>query len=189
MTARRAAIGVGALLVGGAVGWWIVGRFAPEAFIDVDQAQLQTHLADRFPQKHCTLMVACLTLSDPRVRLAEGSDRIGLSADVLMALGRRQVSGKVAFSGVLRYVRYDGDFFLDDVQVDDFELTGLPPEFVDVVKAKGPAAMRRALEGHPIYSIKDDKSVKTSLARLAVRDVRVVGGKVRVTFLRAGGGG
>lgn len=189
MNPRRIAVtvGVGAVAVCGAAAWWAFTRLAPEAFIDIDQAQLQARLDGRFPEKHCTLMVACLTLSNPKVRLADGSGRIGLSADVLMALGRRQATGTVAFSGVLRYVRYQGDFFLDDVQVDDFALTGLPPELVDVVKARGPAALRHALEGHPIYSIKDDHTVRASVARLAVRDVRVVGGKVRVTFLDADG--
>jgi hypothetical protein len=57
---------------------------------------------------------------------------------------------------------------------------------VQVVKVRGPVAMRRALENHPIYTLKGD-STKTALAKLAVRDVEVVGGKVRVTFLRFGG--
>ena len=187
MNPRRVAIAAGAVLAAGAAAWWGVVTFAPEGFIDIDQAQLQARLDARFPQKNCTLMVACLTLSAPVVTLTDGSPRIGLSADVLVTLGHREMPGKVAFSGVLRYVRYQGDFYLDDVQVDNFELTGFPPDLVQVVKVRGPAAMRRALENHPIYTLKGD-STKTALAKLAVRDVEVVGGKVRVTFLRFGGG-
>lgn len=185
MTSRRVAIGVGALLAAAAATWWAITEFAPQAWIDIDQAQLQTRLDARFPQKNCALMFACLILSDPHVTLTEGSERIGLAADVLVTLGRREMPGKVAFSGVLRYVRYEGDFYFDDVQIDNFALTGFPPELVQVVKVRGPAAMRRALEGHPVYTIKGD-STKSALAKLAVRDVQVVGGKVRVTFLRFG---
>jgi hypothetical protein len=186
MNRRHLAIGLGAVLLAGAAAWWAIDAFMPEAFIEIDQAQLQARLDARFPQKNCAMMVACLTLSDPRVTLTEGSERIGFAADVLVTLGKREMPGKVAFSGVLRYVRYQGDFYLDDVQVDNFSLTGFPPDLVQVVKSRGPAAMRRALEGHPIYSIKGDNT-RSALAKFAVRDVQVVNGKVRVTFLRFGG--
>ena len=170
----------------GALGWWALVTFFPEAYVDIDQSQLQARLDARFPQKNCALLLACVTLSDPVVTLAEGSGRIALAADVVVSLGHRQMPGKVAFSGTLRYVRYQGDFFLDDVQVDDFSLAGFPPEFVEVVKTRGPGAMRRALEGRPIYTLKGDNA-REALARLAVRDVRVVNGKLRVSFLRFGG--
>ena len=186
MTARRVAIGFIAVAAVVAASWWAVTAFMPEAAIDIDQAQLQQRLDARFPQKSCALMVACLTLANPVVKLADGSPRIGLAADVLVTLGHREMPGKVAFSGVLRYVRYEGDFFLDDVQVDNFSLAGFPPELAQVVQIRGPAALRRALEGHPVYTLKGD-TARSALAKLAVRDVRVTGGKVRVTFLRFGG--
>jgi hypothetical protein len=185
MNGRRVAIGVGIGAALAAAGWWAITAFTPEASIDIDQAQLQQRLDARFPQKSCTMMVACVTLSKPVVRLDEGSPRIGLSADVLVSLGHRQMPGQVTFSGVLRYVRYEGDFFLDDVRIDNFSLTGFPPELVQVVKVRGPDALRRTLQGHPIYTLKG-QGARTALAKLAVRDVRVVDGKVRVTFLSFG---
>ncbi len=186
MNGRRVAIGlvIAAALVG--AGWWAVITFVPESSIDIDQAQLQQRLEARFPQKHCTMLVACLTLSNPVVKLTEGSPRIGLAADVLVSLGRRHMPGQVTFSGVLRYVRYEGDFYVDDVQIDNFSLSGFPPELVQVVKVRGPDALRRTLQGHPIYTLKGD-GARSALAKLAVRDVQVVNGKVHVTFLRFGG--
>jgi len=186
MNPQRILFGVAATAVLLATAWWAIAAFMPQGSIDIDQAQLQQRLDARFPQKNCTMVVACVTLSSPVVKLTDGSPRIGLSADVLVALGRREMPGKVAFSGVLRYVRYEGDFYLDDVQIDNFSLSGFPPEFVQVVQVRGPAALRRALEGHPVYTLKGD-SARGALAKLAVRDVQVVGGKVRVTFLRFGG--
>jgi len=129
--------------------------------------------------------VACVTLSQPVVRLTDGSPRIGLAADILVSLGHREMPGQVTFSGVLRYVRYEGDFFLDDVQVDKFSLTGVSPDMVQVVKQRGPEALRRALQGHPIYTLRGD-SARQALAKLAVRDVQVINGKLRVTFLSFG---
>ncbi len=187
MNTRRLAIAAGVVLALGGAAWWGIVAYAPEGYIDIDPAQLQARLDERFPQKNCAMLVACVTLADPHVVLAEGSRRIGLSADVLVSLGHREMPGKVAFSGVLRYVRYRGEFYLDDVQVDNFALSGFPPDLVQVVKVRGPAALRRALDGHPVYTIKAD-SPKAALAKLAVRDVAVVDGKVRVTFLKFGGG-
>jgi hypothetical protein len=186
MSARRVAIGLGLAAVAAAGGWWAVTTFMPQASIDIDQAQLQQRLDARFPQKHCSMMVACLTLSKPVVHLTEGSPRINLSADVLVALGHREMPGQVSFSGVVRYVRYEGDFFLDDIRVDNFSLTGFPPELVQVVKVRGPDALRRTLQGHPIYTLKG-QGARAALAKLAVRDVQVVDGKLHVTFLRFGG--
>ena len=186
MNARGIAIGLAVVAVLGAATWWAITAFMPQASIDIDQAQLQERLDARFPQKNCAMLVACVTLSRPVVKLTDGSPRIGLSADVLVTLGRREMPGQVAFSGLLRYVRYQGDFYLDDVQIDNFSLTGFPPDLVQVVKIRGPDALRRALQGHPIYSLKGD-SARSALAKLAVRDVHVVDGKVRVTFLAFGG--
>ncbi len=186
MNPHRLLFGVACTALLLATAWWAITSFMPQGSIDIDQAQLQQRLDARFPQKNCAMGVACVTLSSPVVKLTDGSPRIGLSADVLVSLGRREMPGKVAFSGVLRYVRYEGDFYLDDVQIDNFALTGMSPEFVQVVQVRGPAALRRALEGHPIYTLKGD-TTRSALAKLAVRDVRVVGGKVRVTFLRFGG--
>jgi hypothetical protein len=186
MNARRVAMVLAVVAGLGAAGWWAITAFMPQASIDIDQAQLQERMDARFPQKHCTMLVACLTLSSPVVKLTEGSPRIGLSAAVLVTLGHREMPGQVAFSGLLRYVRYQGDFYLDDVQIDNFSLTGFPPDLVQVVKVRGPDALRRALQGHPIYTLKGD-TARSALAKLAVRDVQVVNGKVRVTFLRFGG--
>ncbi len=186
MNGRRVAIGVGIAASIAAAGWWAVIAFMPQASIDIDQAQLQERLDARFPQKHCSMLVACLTLSKPVVSLTEGSPRIGLSADVLVSLGHRRMPGQVTFSGVLRYVRYEGDFFLDDVRIDNFSLSGFPPELVQVVKVRGPDALRRTLQGHPLYTLKGE-GARSALAKLAVRDVQVVNGKVHVTFLRFGG--
>jgi len=186
MNGRRVAIGVGIATSIAVAGWWTVTAFMPQASIDIDQSQLQQRLDARFPQKHCSMLVACLTLSQPVVSLVEGSPRIGLSAAVLVSLGHRRMPGEVTFSGVLRYVRYEGDFFLDDVRIDNFSLSGFPPELVQVVKVRGPDALRRTLQGHPIYSLKGD-GARAALAKLAVRDVQVVNGKVHVTFLRFGG--
>ena len=186
MSARRLVLPVLATIVVIAVcafGWWAILRTGPEIYIDIDRAQIQQRLAARFPQHNCALMMACIDVSDPVVTLTEGSERIGFAANVVVSLGHRQSPGRVAFSGVLRYVQYQGDFYLDDVQLEDLQLNNFPPELATIVKQRGPAAMRRALEGHPVYSLKG-QGARAALAKFAVKEIRVVNGRVRVTFLR-----
>jgi len=186
MSARRLVLPVLATIVVVAVcafGWWAILRTGPELYIDIDQAQIQQRLAARFPQHNCALMMACLDVTDPVVILTDGSERIGFAANVVVTLGRRQSPGRVAFSGVLRYVQYEGDFYLEDVQVDDLQLSNFPPELAAVVKQRGPAAMRRALEGHPVYSLRG-QGARAALAKLAVKDIHIANGRVRITFLK-----
>jgi len=186
LSGRRLALPVLATIVVVVVcafGWWAILRTGPEVYIDIDQVQIQQRLAARFPQHNCALMMACLDVSDPVVTLTEGSERIGFAANVVVTLGRRQSPGRVAFSGVLRYVQYEGDFYLDDVQLDDLQLSNFPPELAAVVKQRGPAAMRRALDGHPVCSLKG-QGARAALAKLAVSDIHVANGRVRITFLK-----
>jgi hypothetical protein len=188
MSARRIALpllgALGVLALCG-FGWWAILRAFPEVYIDIDQAQIQQRLAARFPQHSCALAMACIDVSAPVVTLDEGSDRIGLAADVLVSLGHRQSPGRVAFSGVLRYVQYQGDFYLEDVRIDEVQFADFPPELAEVLKQRGASAVRRALEGQPVYSLKG-QGARAALAKLAVHDVRIVDGRVRVTFLRFG---
>jgi hypothetical protein len=186
VSARRLALPVLATIVVLAVcafGWWAILRTGPELHVDIDQAQIQQRLAERFPQRNCALMMACIDVSDPVVTLTEGSERIGFAACVVVTLGHRQSPGRVAFSGVLRYVQYQGDFYLDDVQLDELQLANFPPELAAVLKQRAPAILRRAFDGHPVYSLKG-QGARAALAKFAVSDIRVVKGRVRVTFLR-----
>jgi hypothetical protein len=57
-----------------------------------------------------------------------------------------------------------------------------------VVKLYAPQLAKDALQRHPVYTL-DTSTAKGALARLAVRDVKVVGGKLRVSFSESGRSG
>jgi hypothetical protein len=149
--------------------------------LDIEQAQLQARIAQRFPLHHCKLVVACLDLSNPVVVLREGEDRIGLTADVKVLLGTRERTGRIGLSGKPRYVQNDGQLFLDDLQITTLELAGFPQDYVELVKASGTTLARQALQSHPVYTL-DASTAKGALAKRSVSDVKVVDGKLRVTF-------
>ena len=111
---------------------------------------------------------------------------IGMKADLVASAGQKGAPGTVRFSGKPRCVQGEGTFFLDDILIDDLQLTGFPPQYADVVKLHGPTVMRLALERQPIDTIQGD-SMKMQLAKYALRKVEVADGKVRITFKRPGG--
>lgn len=153
-----------------------------DGHLDIEQAELQARLAPRFPTHHCKLVIACLELSNPLVVLTEGDDRIGFTADAKVVLGTRERTGRVGFAGKPRYLPSEGQLFLDDLQINTLELSGLPEEYALILKAQGAAAARNALQSHPIYTL-DGNTAKGALAKRAVRDVRVVNGKLRVSLV------
>jgi hypothetical protein len=153
--------------------------------LDIEAAELQSRIAPRFPQRHCKTLLLCMELSNPLLALSEGDDRIRFTVDVKVALGPRERAGRIALAARPRYVPGEGQLFLDDLEITSFEFAQLPEEVADWVRAAGTLAARRALQAHPVYTL-DDSTAKGALAKRTVSDVRVVGGKLRVTFAGSG---
>lgn len=182
MWKRRIVIGLLALTALGGCGWFLVQRYAPGLAIELTEQELQARLAARFPIQNCGLIIVCLEVTSPQLKLIEGSDRVALAANLSATVGQRRYPGTLAFSGKVRYVAQDGDFFLDDIEIDRFDLTGVPAHYTEILRSRGPALLRGVLSTRPIYTLKGD-STKERLVLLAVRDVRVVNGKLRVSMV------
>jgi hypothetical protein len=182
MWKRRILICLAVLVVLSGVAWFLIDRYAPGLAIELTEQELQTRLAARFPIQNCSLVVLCLDVTAPALKLTEGSDRIALAAKLSATLGTRRYPGELAFSGRVRYVAKDGEFFLDDIEIDRLNLEGVPTHYTDILRSNGPVALRSVLSKRPIYTLKGD-STTLRLARLAVRDVRVVNGRLRVSFV------
>lgn len=158
-----------------------VAGYMAAGHLDIEQAQLQARIAPRFPLRQCKAVIVCLELSHPLVVLRDGEDRLGLTTDVKVLLGTRERTGRLELSGRPRYIPQEGQLFLDDLEIRTLELEGLAPEYAEFVKARGALAARQALESHPVYTL-DTATAKGAIARQAVRDVKVVGGKLRISF-------
>lgn len=149
--------------------------------LDIDSAELQSRIAKRFPARHCKTPLLCVELSNPVVALSEGDDRIRLAMDVKLVLGLRERPGHLGLAGRPRYAPSQGQLSLDDLEVSQFDLAELPNEYAEWVRAGATLVARHALQAQPVYTL-DDSTAKGALARRSISDVRVVGGKLRVTF-------
>ena len=161
-------------------------RALSDGYLDIDQAELQARLQSRFPQHHCKGVVACVELSNPVVVLKEGEDRIGFEADVKVSIAGRERTGRVGLSGQPRYVQDPGQIFLDDPEITTLAFAGLPQDYADLVRSGATLVARRALESHPIYTL-DSKTAKGALAKRAIADIKVLDGKLRISFAGSGG--
>jgi hypothetical protein len=182
MPLRRLGIAFVALLALAAAGF-LVWRSAPEFHIDIEASEIQSRLAARLPLRNCALILACLEIANARVTLAEGSDRIGIRADMLASFGTRQMPGVAALSGKPRYVPGNAQIFIDDLRIDELQMQGMSPEVAELVKSRGPALLRGVLQSTPIYTLRGN-TLKDDFARFALQQVDVVGGKLRLTLRR-----
>ena len=185
MTRRLAAITAALLAAVALATCGVVSRMS-NGHLDIEQAELQARIAPRFPTHHCKIVIVCLDLSNPVVVLTEGEDRIGLDVDAKVRLAGQERSGRVGFSGRPRYVPAEGQLFLDDLQITTLEMAGLRDDYAEIVKKHGPSLMNGQLQSRPIYTL-DTATTKGALAKLTVRDVKVVNGKLRISFIGSGG--
>ncbi len=182
MWKRRILISLLALAALGAGAWLLFQRYSPQLAIEFAAQDLQTRIAARFPIQNCGLIILCLDVTAPQLTLTDGSDRIALTAALSTTLGQRRYPGTLAFSGKIRYVAQAGELFLDDIEIERFELAGIPMHYTEILRSRGPGVLRSVLATRPIYTLNAD-TLQERLARLAVRDVRVINGKLRVSFV------
>ncbi|XHS76543.1 DUF1439 domain-containing protein [Burkholderiaceae bacterium UC74_6] len=152
-----------------------------KGYLEIEAAELQSRISPRFPVKHCKTVLLCAELSNPVVTLSEGDNRVGLSVDIKINLGPRERSGHLGMSGRPRYAPGQGQLFLDDLQVDQVDVGGVSGDHAEWLRYGATLAAQKALQDRPVYTL-DERTAKGALAKRAISDVRVTGGKLRVVF-------
>lgn len=181
----------------------------PTYTVRISQAQLQETVDKRMPLTGKRYAVS-YEISGARAEMRPDG-RIGMDAIVKATAVRRTAEVHVTGSGVLSYV--DGSFFLKgfDVEKADLIKADTKPEdkrllaralervgvedgdaflsdrreaIVEKVREVGTNLLRSTLETRPVYVMKSD-TVKQSLAKLALSDVKVENGElvVKLDFL------
>lgn len=134
--------------------------------------EIERELSKSFPVSRDLANVFVVELSDPKVILQPGTDRIGLKLHASAGLSMLRVPGSVTVSGKLRYRAEDAQFFLDEPEVISVELPGLPetqqPQLLDTVNV----ALRTVLPTVPIHRLESGN------AKYFLRAVRIEDGQV-----------
>lgn len=146
--------------------------------VTLTQAELQQHIAQAFPVKRATGL-AQLTLDEPKVTLAEGSDRIGLELRATVALPLIPVQqGRIAISGVPEYRQAEKAFYFIQPRLDRITIPGISGAQLELVKAPLEAVASSALGANAVYKLEDrnfnEAAVGRVLTGVTVRDGRLV---------------
>jgi len=148
--------------------------------LDFSAKQIQDAIAPKFPTENCRLPLACIKLQNPIVSLQENSDRITLTLDATVSILQQPVTGTAVMSAKPRYQASTGEIFLDDSQIQDLKFAGVSPNVTNLVTQYGSILAKQSLERTPIYNFKNTQTEK--MVRMSITDVKVVGGKLRVSI-------
>ena len=148
--------------------------------LDFSAQQIQDAIAPKFPAENCPTPITCIKLQNPKITLADTSDRITLSFDTAVSLLQQAVTGTAVVSAKPRYQATTGEIYLDDSRIENLVFKGVPPNITDAVTQYGSALAKQSLERTPIYSFKNAQADK--IAKMGIADVRVVNGKLRVAL-------
>ncbi len=153
--------------------------------VELTEAQIQEKLDDRFPVRKQYLSVFALTLSEPKVSLQEGSDRIslGLKATLNIQLGGQQkpLGGDAVASAGLRYDPTDYSFYLDDPNLKSLTVQGIPFQYTELVDKVAAELAQERLDRTPIYTLRKN-DLKQTTARLVLRGFVVQDGRLIITL-------
>ena len=147
--------------------------------LDLSARQIQDAIAPKFPAENCPLPRTCIKLQNPTVTLQDNSDRITLTLETIVTILQQPVTGAAVVSAKPRYQASTGEIFLDDSQIQDLKLQGVPPSVTNLVTQYGSTLAKQSLERTPIYNFKNTQTEK--MAKMGIADIKVVGGKLRVS--------
>lgn len=150
--------------------------YGKQFIIRVSETELRMKLAEKLPITKTYLVIFNITLSNPRVDLMNGSDRINSGLDITLDINLlNEIStfnGSVDISGGLRYNHETGEFFVTDPQVEKLSIKGIPEKYTDKINLVISKALNQYYQSRPIYILKPT-DIKKTAARLVLKKVMV----------------
>ena len=109
-------------------------------------------------------------------------DRAGAAAENVAAnRGPTTLTGTVAVSSGIRYDNDAGQIFLDGVNINQLDIDELPQRFNEPVLRVSSAAITRALQETPIFTIEEATTIG-GIADTLLRDITIADGVLRITI-------
>ena len=150
--------------------------------ISLTARQLTEQAAVRFPQRRCLLGLACITLSDPVVRLKDGDPRIFLAARAVPEMGAQVLArGSLEVAGKPRYDPARGAFFVEAPEIVRLDYPDLSPAYLAQATELTRGLLVDYLRQTPLWVL-DEHDSQQALAKLVLRQVEVRGGALRLVI-------
>jgi len=147
--------------------------------VELSQEELQRHLEKGFPLTKGVL-VFNLQLTDPKVALRDGSDRIHFSVKVGTNLRIQGITpeGTAEVETGLRYEPERGELYMSQPDV-ILHLDAMKSEHLERMNEIANVLLREFAAEQPLYRLKE-ADLKQSVAKAVLKDVRVEGGVMKI---------
>jgi len=147
--------------------------------VELSQADLQEHLDSGFPLKK-SILIFSVNLTEPRVTLEDGSDRIRFTVNVGTNIQVEGLTpkGTGTIETSLRYSNERGELYMSKPDV-ALQLEGMKKETIDKMNEIANVLIREFAAKHPVYRLKE-ADFKQNLARAVLKDVKVEGGALKI---------
>src|SRR5690606_10501585 len=137
-----------------------------QSIVALSPSQLQSGLKEHFPLRHCLLGLACLTLSEPRVRLIDGDPRVYLSVVMVPELSSGPMrEGTVEAHGEPRYAPAEGAFYVDRPDLTRLDFPELPESQRAFIVELSRVLLAQMLARIPVWRL-DENDARQAFARL-----------------------
>lgn len=123
---------------------------------EIAEADIQQSIDSHFPVEKCVL-VFCLELSQPFVRLNDGQARIEFGSRALMevAFSDDEYDGSAEYSGELNYDAERIAFFLNNARLESLQVSGVSEKHKENLDKLASLLVSEYLRTNPVYSFKD----------------------------------
>lgn len=145
--------------------------------LELSEDELQQKINKRVPIEKKKLFFTVL-VSAIDVQLKEGSDRIGLLADMeVRSPHLSSGKGQAHLDGKLTYKPADGSFYLQEPVVSKLRFENIPEKYHAVIRTIFQRAISKRLIDTPIYKLNENKT-KHQIAKTLLKSVKVVDQKL-----------
>jgi len=149
--------------------------FSPSVFsytLEITEAQIQEKVSAMMPLEKKQFFVT-VRLSDPKVELIKGSDRIGLYLNVEAKLpGVVKGAGRGRVTGRIDYNVDQGAFYFKDAQIEHLEIDKLAPKYAETVKLLAQSIVSKSMSQYPVYQFKET-DMKQRMAKATLESVEI----------------
>lgn len=147
---------------------------------EISQKDIQERIESQFPVDRCVL-VFCIELDKPFVRLKDNQTRIEFGSNALMevAFSSEKYDGNAGFSGRLRYIRDESAFYLQDSRLEYLEVNGVSEEHKKNLNELAALLVSEYLRSNPIYSFRDT-ALELVAPWLELKEIDIRDGMLRI---------
>jgi len=160
----------------------IAPAVAAPRIVEMTPDQLTDQAKHQFPQRRCAGGYACVTLTEPTIRIFAGEPRLMLRANATPALGGQPLdAGLIEVAAKPEYRAAEGAFFLKDPILTRFEFPGLPVGAAATIAGVLRPIIADAMSTTPVWAL-DESDPQQAMLRIVLQKVEVIDGKLRVTI-------